>query len=66
MRAKLLDETLRSGQPIEALLYVPNDYVREVFVPVSGWLPRNEDWWSLTRAEEQEVTRSGGRRPSRR
>ncbi len=66
LRAALLDETLRSGQPIEALLYVPGDYVREVFVPVNGWLPRDEDWWSLTRAEEQEVTRSGGRRPSRR
>jgi hypothetical protein len=60
--AEYLCETLVAGHPTEHLCYMPDDWVREVFVPARGGrLPPPARWWSLTLWEEQQ--RAGISRP---
>lgn len=58
-----LAATLAAERPIEELLYVEDDYVREVFVPVTGVLRPPNRWWSLVLADsEPHARRPGARR----
>jgi hypothetical protein len=60
--AEYLAETLSAGEPVETLLHVEEDWVREAFVPVAGVLAAPDRWWSLTLAEaEPEARRPGAR-----
>lgn len=61
--AEYLDEVLRAGLPIESLLYAPDDYVREVFVPVNYWLRRGVRWRSLRCMDDEKLA---GRKPFKR
>ena len=51
--AEYLYETMSSGQSVDSLCYVAEDWVREVFV-VNGSLPPTVQWRSLTLQEELE------------
>lgn len=63
LTAEYLHQVLDAGQPLESLLYVPDDYVREVFVPVNAWLPGGVRWRSITCMDDE---KRAGRRPARR
>lgn len=52
--ARLLLDTLDRHGEAEALLYVADDWVREIFV-ANGPVPDGAAWWSLTRAEDAEL-----------
>jgi hypothetical protein len=52
--AEYLAETLAARHPAEALCYLRDDWVRAIFVPVNGYLPRPARWWSLTLAEREQ------------
>src|SRR4051812_28601892 len=51
------------GGSIEDLLYVKDDYVREVYVSRDAWLPYRSRWCSLSCAEDEAAD---GRKPRRR
>lgn len=52
--AEYLAEILQSGLEVEALCYVDDDRVREVFVVADDALWPPARWWSLTLAEEEQ------------
>jgi hypothetical protein len=52
--ASYLAETLASGRTLESLCFVADDWVRDIFVPVNGWLPSGDRWWSLTKWEQEQ------------
>lgn len=51
--AELLHDVLSRGDDLEALCYLPNDYVREVFVVGDDALQPPANWWSLSRHEDE-------------
>jgi hypothetical protein len=57
--AELLHEVLARGDEFEALCYVADDYVREVFIVGDDALTPPARWWSLCRHEDQLVRPSG-------
>ena len=59
--AEYLAETLVAGSSIESLLYVVDDWVREVFVPVGSWRWQSAQtrWWSLMRHEDEDIAGIG-------
>lgn len=59
--AEYLSETLAAGQPLESLLYVSDDWVREVFVPVGSWRWKATAtrWWSLMLHEDEDIAGTG-------
>jgi len=59
--AEYLAETLAAERPIESLLYVSDDWVREIFVPVGSWrwTAARTRWWSLMHHEDTDI--AGGR-----
>lgn len=52
--ADYLHEVVSSGQDLESLCYVPDDWVREVFV-VGDSLPARVRWQSLSWQEERVI-----------
>ena len=48
-----LVQTLAAGRSVASLCFVPGDWVRDIFVPVDGWLPYGERWWSMTKFEQE-------------
>jgi hypothetical protein len=59
--AEYLAETFAAGEVIESLLYVVDDWVREVFVPVGSWRWQSTRtrWWSLMRHEDEDIAGIG-------
>ncbi|MGH9111426.1 MAG: hypothetical protein ACRDZN_03875 [Acidimicrobiales bacterium] len=63
--AEYLAEVMRCDRTLAPLLYVADDYVRRLFVPVnSWWFRRPRRWWSLTCHEDEEA--AGRRHPRHR
>jgi hypothetical protein len=50
-----LVETMGADPGFESLLYVDDDYVRSLYVPVDSHLAGKARWWSLTRHEDEEA-----------
>lgn len=59
--AEYLAETLAADRPIESLLYVAEDRVREIFVPVGSWRWKatTTRWWSLMLHEDEDIAGIG-------
>lgn len=59
--AEYLAETLAAGEPLTSLLYVTDDWVREVFVPIGSWRWKaaRTRWWSLMRHEDDDIAGVG-------
>lgn len=59
--AEYFAETLVAGRSITSLLYVTDDWVREVFVPVGSWRWKAAQtrWWSLMRHEDDDIAGVG-------
>ncbi len=63
--AEYLAEVMAVDRTVAPLLYVSDDYVRRLFVPVdSWWFFRSRRWWSLTCHEDEEA--AGRRHPRHR
>jgi hypothetical protein len=61
--AEYLAEVLAVDRTLAPLLYVRDDYVRRVYVPVDGrWFFKPERWWSMACHEDEDA---GGRRHPR-
>jgi hypothetical protein len=50
-----LVETMDVDPDLESLLYVDDDYVRSVYVPIESRLRGKARWWSLARHEDEEA-----------
>jgi hypothetical protein len=59
--AEYLAETLAAGRSLRTLLYVAEDDVREVFVPVGSWRWKATAtrWWSLMLHEDEDIAGIG-------
>jgi hypothetical protein len=59
--AEYLAETLAAGRSLRSLLYVAEDDVREVFVPVGSWRWKATAtrWWSLMLHEDEDIAGVG-------
>jgi hypothetical protein len=59
--AEYLVEVMEVDDTLDPLFYLPDDYLRDIFV-VDGWWPfrRRARWWSLACEEDEEAE---GRRP---
>jgi hypothetical protein len=62
--AEYLVEVMGVDDTLEPLFYLPDDYLRDIFVVVARWrFRRRARWWSLACEEDEEAE---GRRPAAR
>jgi hypothetical protein len=59
--AEYLAETIAADQSVESLLYVRDDWVREIFVPIGSWRWKAAAtrWWSLMLHEDEDIAGLG-------
>ena len=48
-----LSEVMAVDRTLAPLLYVADDYLRSLFVPVDWWMKTRQRWWSLTCHEDE-------------
>jgi hypothetical protein len=58
----LLGELLVAETSLDMLVYVEDDYVRSLYVPVATRLPSRQRWWSLTCEEDDRAVSLAARR----
>ncbi|MFP5326377.1 MAG: hypothetical protein ACLGHT_02705, partial [Acidimicrobiia bacterium] len=53
--AEYFAEVYEHDRSLKPLLYERKDYVREIYVPLDGWLPSGARWWSLSMTRDDEL-----------